>query len=211
MAIHGIATRIAQMASEINIREIDWDNCFWAERIPGFHRGETDPVNGASIREHLEKCDECNTLLMALAVQSPPKTEFAWIRRGFRHVLNRVVNLRDIMSAGGEWAPAPQPAMRGKGDDFSHSEGKIPLPDGSKLCINVIGIQSQKKILTASMSDGTRRRYELYERNGEILKSIDNAHQIKIVMPDDGVVLVVDDRFEINLGGDPDSPVSELS
>jgi len=140
---------------------------------------------------------------MALAVQSPPEAGFAWVKHGVRQVLNRVVNLRDFMAAGGEGIPAPQPLMRGDHKDYSPSDNKILLPDGSEICINVIGIQSRKRILTASMSDGTRRRYELYERSGEILKSIDNANQIKIVMPDDGVVLVIDDLFEINLGNDP--------
>lgn len=210
MTMNVIATRIARRASEINPKEIDWNNCLRAEQIPRFHRGETDSETSAGILEHLEKCEECNLLLMALAVQSPPKPEFAWVRHGVRHVLNHVLNLRDIITAGGEGMLAPQPAMRGYGDNYSPSGKKILLPDGSKLCINVIGIQSHKKILTASMSDGAPRRYDLYERNGEILKSIDNANQIRIVMPDDGVVLVVDDSFEINLGGNPDSPENGL-
>lgn len=201
--MNGIATRISRRASEIALREINWNNCLWADQIPRFHRGETDPANVPHIREHLEKCEECNLLLMALAVQSPPEAGFAWIKHGVRQALDRVVNLRDFMAAGGEGMPSPQPVMRGAHEDYSPSEKKIHLPDGSELRINVIGIQSRKRILTASMSDGTRRRYELYERGGEILKSIDNAHQIKIVMPDDGVVLIVDDLFEINLGNDP--------
>jgi len=133
-------------------------------------------------------------------VQFPKKAEFEWVKRGVRQALKRVVSLREIIEACAGEQFAPQPAMRGANDDYSPSEKKIPLPDGSKLCIKVVDVQSRKQILTASMSDGALRRYELYERNGEILKSIDNAHQIKIVMPDDGVVLVVDDRFEINLG-----------
>jgi hypothetical protein len=197
---NGVATRIARQASTTDLGETDWNGCFWAEQIPRFHRGETGSETNRGIREHLEGCEECNTLLMALAVQSPPKTGFAWIRQGVHQTLNRVVSLRDIVATSGEGMPAPQPAMRGAHDDYSLSGKRIPLPDGSELCINVVGIQSQKQILTAAMSDGTCRRYDLYTRSGSMLKSIDNAHQIKIAMPEDGVVLVVDDQFEINLG-----------
>ena len=198
--MNGIAARIAQRASETTLTEIDWNNCLWAEQIPRFYRGEPDFANVLHIQEHLKNCEECNLLLMALAVQSPPDASFGWIKRGVRQVLDRVVNLRDFVAAGGEGMPVPQPVMRGRRNDYSPSENIILLPDGRELRINVIGIQSRQRILTASMSDGTRRRYELYERSGEILKSIDNANQIKIVMPDDGVVLVIDDRFELNLG-----------
>ena len=209
--MNDIANRIAQRASEINVKEINWNNCFRAEQIPRFYRGETDAETTWRILEHLEGCEECNLLLMSLAIQSPPKAGVAWVKKGVRLALKRVIRLGDIMAAGDGGFLTPQPVMRGIQDDYSLSEKKVSLPDGNELCINVVGIQSRKRILTAYMSNGTRRRYDLYERNGEILKSIDNARQIKIVMPDEGVVLVIDDRFEINLGNDPDNPESKPS
>ena len=209
--MNDIANRIAQRATETNVTEINWNNCFQAERIPGFYRGETDAETTRRILEHLEVCEECNLLLMALTIQSPPKAGVDWVKNGVRLALRRVISLRDIMTAGDGAFLTPQPAMRGINDDYCLSEKKIPLPDGNELCISVVGIQSHKRILTAHMSNGTRRRYDLYERNGEILKSIDNARQIKIVMPDEGVVLVIDDRFEIKLGNDSDTPESRPS
>ena len=200
----GIADKIAQRASEMNLEKINWDTCLWTEQIPRFYRHETDAETSPRIMEHLEKCEECNILLMALAVQSHSKAKVSWIKQGIRHVLNQTVFLWDIMSAGFEGQMAQLPALRGPRDNYSPAEEKIVLPDGSSLSIKIIDtdVKSHKQVLTIAIYSEARRQYEFYTRNGDILKSVDNANEIKFVMPNDDVVLLVDGCFEINLGND---------
>ena len=206
--MNSIADRIARKASETNLEEINWNTCLWAEQIPRFYRHETDSETSPRIMEHLGKCEDCNVLLMALAVQSHPQAGVFWIKQGVRRVLNRTVFLRDILSTGVNGQLVQLPAMRGPHYSYSPSEEKITLPDGSSLSIQItdFDVKPHKRVLTASISSETRRQYEFYTRNGDIMKSIDNAKEIKIVMPDDGVVLLVDGCFEINLSSDSDNP-----
>jgi hypothetical protein len=186
----GLAARIAKRASGIKPVESDFSGCFWAEQVARYHRRETDKDMNQRLRKHLEECEECNTLLMALAVNSEDK--FRWIERGVRRVLDSILSLGELGAAEGY----PVPVMRGNQDDFSLSGKKITLPDGGSLYINVV-VQAQKRILTAAAAE--KRRYDLYTPDGKILKSIDNAHQIRIDMSGKDVVLVMDDRYEINI------------
>ena len=189
--MNGFAARIAKKASEIKPRESDLRGCFWAEQIPRYYRRETDSGMNLRIRKHLEECEECNVLLTALAVQ--PDERFRWVERGARWAFDCIVNLGEFATGESLFATA----MRGNRDDYSLIGKKIVLPDNGELYINIVA-NGKEQTLTATTSD--KRRFDLYSLGGGILKSMDNVRQIRIDMSDKDIVLIIDDRFEIDLG-----------
>jgi len=190
-------SRISKGASALSdAYEADLRGCAWAEQIPAFHRGATDDETSAQIRRHLVSCEECNLLLMALAVQSPPQRDFSWIVDGLHRALESALSFQDAFMG----TEAPAMSVRGAQDVYSIAEERLPLPDGTELCISYL-LQGETKILTIYTPDGACRRFDFFDARGNIIKAADNTKQIKIDMPDEEIVLVTDDLYKVRFEG----------
>ena len=187
-------SRIKKRAEDIEDDGTNLDCCLWSEQIPQFYRRETDGDMTAQIQRHLENCEECATLLMALAIQQPPKPDFSWIKRGALSMLESAVSF-----VSGSFVL--QPSMRSGGDEYRLSEKNIELPDESILYMRVVK-QGNTKVVTTFLENGNNCRFDLFDDSETLVKSIDDAKQFKFEMPQADFSLVIGGRFKINVKAD---------
>ncbi len=191
-----VRSRVAQL-SESGVAE-DVRGCLWSEKIPKFYRGETDSQTSANIAAHLETCTDCNDLLLALAAQSPPAPFLQWIKQGAEYLLNIVV---DVLSFARPMSEGAAVTMRG---GITLTENRISLPDGRTLYMSII-TQAEGRIFSARLEDGNSVRLDVLSQEGDYIKSVDDARQIKLDLPAEPFTLVIDGIYSIRFReGEPD-------
>ncbi len=170
-----------------------FDGCGWAERIPKFYRGETDAVTNEFIQEHLKTCEECNLLLAALAVQTPPKPILNWIKQGLTHMCENVVSFL----GEGTFDEGPAVVTRsGKRELLYLTEHQIELPNGNILCLHVIK-QDEQTIVSAFMQNSDECGFDLSDVSNKILKSTDSTKIFKFEMPKENYTLTINSNHGI--------------
>ncbi len=188
-----LVSKIKQRASGLSGDEC-FEGCVWAEQIPRLFRGELNPEMRQRIQKHLETCEECNELLLALAASGAAAPRFKWVKQGLYTVFEGVISM---FEGGG----SPAYAMRSKGAEYDMHERQIELPNGDSLCFRIVK-QGDAKLVTVFSVGGRDYRYDLHDSADQLVKSTDKAKQFKFDMPKEKFKLVVDVQFILEFEGD---------